>query len=215
MEPFGFPLIEMQTNGIRIMEKPEVYTPYLSEWYNLGMTTVAVSVVHYEPEKNKEVYVPHAKSYIDLPALIRSLRGYGLSVRLTCILANGFIDSPELLGNLIDFAKENKVGQLTVTPVNKPDETSENEEAWEWTNAHHLTEDQLSGIVEHVQSKGTLLWTLLHGAEVYDLGGQNICLNNCLTIQPEGDHVRNLIFFPDGTLRTYWQYPGSVILQGW
>ncbi len=212
MHPFEFPLIEMQTNGIRIAEE-ESLLPYLAAWYELGMTTVAISIVHYDPEKNHGVYVPHRDSYIDLPELIKKLHDNGFSVRLSCVLAGGFIDSPELVQNLLDFASSNKVEQLTVTPVNKPDEDrSRHKEAWDWTNKHHLPDANLREIVEYVQSHGTLLWTLVHGAEVYDVGGQNLCLNNCLTIQPHSDKVRNLIFYPDGHLRTYWQYPGSIIL---
>ena len=212
MHLFEFPLIEMQTNGIRIAEE-ENFPSYLASWYRLGMTTVAISIVHYEPEKNRGVYVPYRESYIDLPELIKKLHDSGFSVRLSCVLAGGYIDSPELLQNLLDFASSNKVEQLTVTPVNKPDEDrSRNEEAWTWTSKHHLPKDNLERMVLYVKSNGAHLWTLVHGAEVYDVGGQNLCLNNCLTTQPHSDKVRNLIFYPDGHLRTYWQYPGSIIL---
>jgi len=213
MEEFRFPLIELQTNGIRIAEDEEQFSPFLETWYRRGMTTIAISIVHWQPEKNREIYVPYKGSYIDLPKLIHFIHEHGFSVRLTCIMANEFVDSARRLRGLIEFAKENSVEQLTVTPVNKPDsEHSQNKEAWDWTNKHHLTDEQLESIVQYVKGKGTRLWTLVHGAEVYDFEGQNLCLNNCLTIQPESDSVRNLIFFPDGHLRTYWQYPGSTIL---
>lgn len=54
--------------------------------------------------------------------------------------------------------------------------------------------------------------TLAHGAVVFDLDGQNLCLNQCLTVQPDAEEMRNLIFFPDGHLRYYWQYPGAILL---
>lgn len=213
MDLYTFPLIEIQTNGIMIAENPAKYSPYLKEWYNLGMTTIAVSIVHYEKEKNREIYVPYKNEYIDLVELIKTLHSHGFSVRLTCILANGFVDSAEKLQNLVYFAKGNRVEQLTVTPVNKPDENgSRNQEAWTWTNEHHLSDLQVEDLEKCIKEKGTKLWTLVHGAAVYDFDGQNLCLNNCLTIQPESDKVRNLIFYPDGHLRTYWQYPGSIIL---
>jgi hypothetical protein len=53
---------------------------------------------------------------------------------------------------------------------------------------------------------------LVHGAIVYDLHGQNICLTNALTIEPRSDEIRQLIFFPDGHLRYDWQYKGAIIL---
>ncbi|MEK7191894.1 MAG: radical SAM protein [Patescibacteria group bacterium] len=213
MMDFEFPIIELQSNGIMISKKENRYLGCLREWYHLGMTTIAISIVHFDPEKNREIYLPYEKNYIDLPALIGTLHAVGFSVRLTCIAANGFIDSAEKLRKLIDFVKENKVEQLTLTPVNKPDEEhNRNMEAWNWTKAHHLSEEQKKEIRSFVEKEGSHLWTLSHGAKVYDLKGQNICLNECLTVQPDAGEMRNLIFFPDGHLRSYWQYEGSVLL---
>lgn len=211
MKKYEFPLVEMQTNGILLYEKQGTYSKHLREWYELGMTLLAVSIVHYDPEKNRQVYLPYKRSYIDLPGLIRLIHECGLSVRLTCILANGFIDNREKLQNLIHFAKANKVEQLTVTPVNKP-EKSENPEVWNWTNTHHLTSEQLEDIRDYIEKNGSHLLTLFHGARVYDVHGQNLCFNHCLSVHPSGEDMRNLIFFPDGHLRYYWQYPGAVLL---
>ena len=211
MEEFNFAPIELQTNGINIAEKPEIYSSYLKDWYKRGLTTIAVSIVHYEPEKNREVYLPHKKQYIDLPHLIKTLHEHGFSVRLTCILASDFIDSIEKVQKLMNFAKENKVEQLTLTPVNKPEE-SENYEVWNWTNAHHLSEEQKKEIFEYLEKNGSRVLRLSHGAIVYDVKGQNVCLNNCLSVNPDSEELRNLIFFPDGHLRYYWQYPGAIII---
>ena len=211
MEKYQFPLIELQTNGIVIADKSSAEFPHLRTWYEKGMTTVAVSIVHYDPEKNKEIYTPYRAHPLDLPRLIRILHTELFSVRLTCIAANGFIDNAEKLQELIRFAKSNKVEQLTITPVNKP-EHPENQKAWDWTNRHHLLEYQLNDIRTYLQKEASPLMKLTHGAMVYDLHGQNICLNQCLTVQPEAEEMRNLIFFPDGHLRYYWQYPGAILL---
>jgi len=87
-----------------------------------------------------------------------------------------------------------------------------NKEAWNWTNSHHLTEEQLKDIIRLLKAEATPIMTLAHGAIVYDLYGQNICLNHCLSVQPDAEEMRNLIFFPDGHLRYYWQYPGAILL---
>lgn len=213
LKKFEFPFIELQTNGILISEKYDNYKDHLTKWYDLGMTTVAVSIVHFDAKKNRQIYLPYRKSYIDLPKLINTLHTHGFSVRLTCIAANDFIDSAKKLQTLINFAKENGVEQLTVTPVNKPDEEhNQNQEAWGWTNAHTLTDKQLSEIINFVEKNGAHLITLAHGARVFDIAGQNVCLNYCLTVQPEAKEMRNLISFPDGHLRYYWQYPGAILL---
>ena len=142
---FAFPFIEMQTNGLALYEKEEQYKPYLREWYDKGMTTIAISVVHYEAEKNREIYAPHKKEYTDLPHLINTLHDIGYSVRLSCIMADGYVDSSESLEKLILFAHENKVEQLTVTPVNLPHETS-NHTVEQWTKEHYLKEEKLQDI---------------------------------------------------------------------
>jgi len=211
MKKYEFPLVEMQTNGILIHDKPEIYSRHLKEWYELGMTLLAISIVHYDPEKNRQIYVPYKKSYSDLPILVNMIHDHGLSVRLTCILANGFIDSSEKLRKMIDFAKKNKVEQLTVTPVNKPDDT-ESREVWTWTKGHHLTDEQRADIQDYVEKNGSHLLTLFHGAKVYDIEGQNVCFNSCLSVHPNAEDMRNLIFFPDGHLRYYWQYSGAILL---
>src|SRR3989344_4000508 len=100
METFEFPFIELQTNGILIALKEEKYDAYLKHWYEKGMTTIAISIVHYDPEKNREIYLPHKEEYINLPKLIETLHSYKFSVRLICIAANGFIDSSEKLVRL-------------------------------------------------------------------------------------------------------------------
>ena len=132
-------------------------------------------------------------------------------MRLTCILANGYIDDEKKLETLIGFAVANAVEQLTVTPVNKPEE-AENQNVWQWTNKHHLLPEQLAAIKTYLGVKGHPLLRLAHGAMVYDVRGQNVCLNNCLSVNPDSEELRNLIFFPDGHLRYYWQYPGSIIV---
>lgn len=213
LKQFEFPIIEMQSNGIKIAEESEKYKEHLKNWYELGMTTIAISIVHYESEYNREVYLPYKKEYINLRKLIENLHENGFSVRLTCIAANGFIDSSLKVYNLLNFAKENKVEQVTITPVNKPEkEYSHNEEAWQWTNKHHLTEEQLVEITDWIETEGVHIMTLPHGAKVFDVLGQNLCFNSCLTVDSSSDNLRNLIFFPDGHLRYYWQYPGAILL---
>lgn len=207
---YEFPIIELQSNGIMLAEKPEIYDAYLREWYNLGLNTIAISIVHVDAEKNRQIYLPYKKAYIDLPALIKKLHAFKFSVRLTCIMAAGFIDSVPLVNDLIDFARVNAVEQLTVTPVNKPAET-EDPGVWQWTAEHHLPEGATEEIGKHIAEQGTHILTLPYGAQIYDVHGQNVCFNRCLTVQPDVEVMRNLIFFPDGHLRYYWQYPGAIL----
>jgi hypothetical protein len=212
---FQFPIIELQSNGILLAERADAYAEHLRAWYDLGLTTIAVSVVHYLPEKNRAIYLPHRQAYVDLPGLIQMLHNYGFSVRLACILADGFIDSRQSLQAFIAFAQAHRVEQVTVRPVNRPacgPSNGGNGEAHAWVDQHHLGPEQLDDIRNFLDQEGALLMTLVHGARVYDVGGQNVCLTDSLTIDAGSDDLRQLIFCPDGHLRYDWQYSGAILL---
>jgi hypothetical protein len=211
MEEFEFPFIELQTNGIHIYERWEQYSPHLSDWHDLGMTTVIISIVGCDPERNRQVYLPHRDRYIDLPDLIARLHDKGFSIRLGCVALNGFIDSGERVEELIEFARGHSVEQLTIRPVNAPQDSRDND-VFNWTKEHFLTGHQFESIRNYLRLNGRELMRLVHGAVVYDVRGQNVCLSNCLTLDAEGEDIRQLIFFPNGHLRYDWQYEGAILL---
>ncbi|MBT3223988.1 MAG: hypothetical protein HN348_33385 [Proteobacteria bacterium] len=100
--------------------------------------------------------------------------------------------------------------QLTVRPVNRPEATRDTSTA-SWAEKHHLSRQALDEMAHHLDENGHLLMKLVHGANVYDVRGQNVCLADSLTLEPSGD-IRQLIFFPDGHLRYDWQYEGAILL---
>jgi molybdenum cofactor biosynthesis enzyme MoaA len=211
LSEFEFPLVEMQSNGLILADRKDEYTPHLQNWHRLGLSLIALSVVHYEPGPNRQVYVPYRKSYIDLPGLIAHLHAIGLSVRLTCVLVKGFIDDVDEVRSMVQFARENRVEHLTLTPVSKPSNPRDREH-FTWTKAHQLPVNRVTKLRRYLDRNGTRLLELSHGAIVYDLDGQNVCLSNCLTVKAATPELRNLIFFPDGHLRFYWQYGGAILL---
>lgn len=200
-------MIELQTNGIKLME--DSFDKHLLDWYNLGLTTIAVSIAHYDSNRNKSIYQPHNDNILDLTALIDKLHGKGFSVRLSCTMLNDYIGSIEELCNLIDFAKENKVEQLTATPVRKPAK-SENEEVAKYVEEHRVPEKTISDMKQFFDTNGTRLRELAHGAIIYTYKRQNICLSDCLTMNPKDNAIRQLIFFPDGHVRYDWQHEGAI-----
>lgn len=210
LQAYNFSFIELQTNGMLFLQKKEKYAEHLKKWYDLGLTTIALSIVHYENRKNQETYQPKGP-YIDLVELISYLHSIGFSVRLSCMMFKGGIDSAKEVKNLINFARKNKVEQLSVRSIEMP-EKSESREVAQWVREHKLNKRQLREIGKFLRKNGTELMRLVHGAIVYDVDGQNICFTNCLTIDPSSEEVRQLIFFPDGHLRYDWQYPGAILL---
>lgn len=211
LQPFGIPLVDLQSNGILFLEQRERYRPHLEAWHERGLTLIALSIVHYDPEKNREVYLPHRERYVDLAALVDLLHEHGFSVRLACVMADGFIDTTEEVDELIRFSRERAVEHLTLRPVRRPGR-SRDEGVASWTEEHALKPEQERAIAGHLAGRGSELMRLMHGAIVYDVDGQNVCLTDCLTIDPTGEDIRQLIFFPDGHLRYDWQYSGAILL---
>jgi len=210
LQSYDFPLIEMQTNGLTIAEG-KVSDDVLRTWYDLGLTTIAISVVHWDAEYNKEIYCPKGTHY-DLAALIGKLQCIGFSVRVCAMFLNDFIDCSERVGQMIKFCKTNKVAQLTFRNITAS-EVTEHSEVTQWTRTHALSPKTLDDIVTQFQKQATLLQHLMHGMDVYDVDGQNVCLGNCLTRDTnQTNEFRQLIFFPEGSLYWDWQYKGARIL---
>lgn len=210
MKRFEFPLIEIQTNGLALGREWEKYKPYLKKWRQLGLNTIALSIVHYKHERNKEIYSPDS-TYPDLENLIKNLHELGYSIRLSCIMLKGYIDSIEEVKNLVEKAKEWDAEQLTIRSVKVP-EKSQEQKVFNWTKQRVLSRGTLIDIADFFDKNATRLMTLDHGGVVYDFRNQNLCLTDCLTMKPNSEDLRQLIFFPDGHLRYDWRYKGAVLM---
>lgn len=208
--PYEFPFIELQTNGILMAQEGSTFEQHLPRWYELGLTIIALSVVGYDNGQNQAIFRPDGQ-YPDLAETISYLHHFGFSIRLSCTMFRGGIDSPQEVDKLIDFARSHQVEQLSIRPVRMPHDTDNREVAF-WVKEHQLNDEQLSSVSSSVKSGGIEILRLAHGAVVYDVDGQNICLTDCLTLDPNAEEVRQLIFFPDGHLRHDWQYPGAILV---
>lgn len=211
LEKYNFPLMDLQTNGVNLDKKSEKMDPYLRRWYDKGLAFIALSIVHFLPEENRRVYMPHSKNYIELPRLIDKLHEFGFSVRFSVTMFSGGIDSGEKAGQIINYAKSLSVEQLTLRKVAKPDK-SENPEIGIWTNAHMLNENQFNGIKKYLDEKGKRILLSGHNSAIYDVANQNVCLTNALTLDIDPTKIRQIIFYPNGRVRFDWQYQGANIL---
>ena len=211
MQRYEFPFVEIQTNGIALAQGKPATRDHLALWYELGMTTIALSLVHWEPKRNQPVYLPQGPDYFDLGLWIDRMHKCGFSVRLSVIMLRGWIDTPEEVESMAGFCRKHGVEQLTVRSVTRPQAAADPEVA-RFVDEHLLAADAIQDIRKRLDAKGKRLLELVHGAVVYDLDGQNLCLSNCLTIDPGDEQIRQLIFWPDGHLRYDWQYPGAILL---
>jgi len=125
----------------------------------------------------------------------------------------GFIGSWYVVAELIAFAKSANVQQLTLRPVSLPLKSRcRDDNVYNWVQEHMLPEDDLLGIASGLDHYGDYLMTLAHGAPVYDVGGQNVCLADCLSVNKPAGSAIQMIYWPDGRVRFDWQFEGSVLL---
>lgn len=210
MEPYNFPIIELQTNGINFQQNPDKYNKYLEEWYSLGLTVVSISIVSFDAEVNRGIYVPYLKEYMNLGKLIERLHNMGFSVRLSCTLIKSGLDKIAKVKKLIKMAKLWKVEQLTLRKLAIPDKAVENV-VKVWSLKHRLSQKYYDSIANLLVKEGVRISTYDYGGEVFDVDGQNVCFTNALTLSPDSEAFRQVIFFPDGHLRFDWQYQGAII----
>ena len=206
-----FPFIELQTNGLLLQNKEEVL-PYLKSWYELGLTHIALSTVHFKRKKNDEIYCKSKNKYPDLKETIDFLHKIGFSVRLACICFKDFIDNGALAIDYINFANKLSVEQITLRPLNLE---YRREDARIFTHQNHLSDKQKQSIIDAVAKEGTLLLTLDNIGKVYDYNGQNVMISFPLTKDTRSadpNNTRNLIYFPDGHIRYEWEKTGGILL---
>jgi len=211
LEPYNFPLIELQSNGTLFQHQIYKKHDHLQDWYDHGLNTVILSIVSTNPEQNRRVYLPGKRGYPPLEKTIDILHDYGFSVRLGVIGLKNHVDNPKKLEELVRYAKRHGVEQLTWRPVNKADNTV-NPEINRRIAKNEVTDEQQRIIHDYMEEHGTPLQKLVHGATVYDFRGQNLCLTHSLTRDPDSNRVRQLIFFSTGEVMYDWEYPGAIIL---
>lgn len=201
-----FPFVELQTNGILIGN--DRLDEWLPLWYKRGLNTICLSAVHYERSVNQKIY---GQDYPALEETVAFLHAFGFTVRLSIMMMKDGIDNQLDILHLIEFCRDNKVKQLTIRPLSYPKNATSQEAQWAKENT--IDDKFLQKYVQEWLDKyATPVLRLAHGATVYDVKGQNICLANCLTTNKTDEDMRQIIFFPDGTISHSWQYSGAVLL---
>jgi len=215
-----FPLIELQTNGIMLAHEKD--DRWINEWACSGMTLICVSVVHHEKLINSDMMGYKGKEF-ELSTLIERIHKAGMSVRINCTAMKGGVETSDHIHDMIDFCACFDVEQFTIREVTAPDadERVAHPGVAKWVHEHQLNQKDSDGakiagdlaIQRAVEELGgQKLLALPHGAMVYDVGGQNVCTNNCLTDTLNPEEIRQLIYFRDGHLRYDWKYPGAIII---
>lgn len=215
LAPYALGIIQLQTNALLLGQRWDIYEAYLKRWYELGLSTIAISTVHYDPDVNCQVYLPGKRQYIDLQKLIERLHAIGYTVRIVCTLVKGWVDSAEAVRAEIEAVRGWQGDQLTLRPVTLSYTPAHAPEVFAWTQDHLVAKTAVKKIRDDLTARSALARPFgNYGALWLDLGGMNVVLSNCLTVSGQADQERQLIFYGDGTITTDWQFPGTVILAG-
>jgi len=166
-----------------------------------------VSGVHHE----QNARIVH-QDYPDLSITIEYLHRLGFTVRLCLMMHRQGVCTVEGLWDVVEFCRNHGVEQLTARSIRKPEHVY-NKAAADFVNLNGLTDADVAEIHADVARNGDQIMKLDHGAVVYDIGGQNLCMSDCLTL-PKDENLRQLIFYSDGRLAYDWQYQGAVLLGG-
>lgn len=223
-----FPSIELQTNALQIGrlangQKSRLTEKMLLKWLELGLNTIAISVVGVRPEDNNLIYCGSRigtifdsnDNYPDLMVTIKYLRQLGFSIRLCVMMQENMVDDPDDVKEVLDFCRRNEVEQCTIRPIRRPTEEKRADDYFRYIDKYGLSDTKIETIKQWVEANGTPLLTIAqggHAAVIYDVDGQNLCIADCLTVDATTDDIRTLIFYPNGRISYDWQYPGAVIM---
>lgn len=187
-----FPIIEIQTNGIKLSNN------ICKTLKHCGVTIVAVSCVDYLQDTNKNMY---GADYPELRETIELLHKYDLTVRLSCTLIKDCIDCPDDIDYFLEYFKDLGVEQFSFIPVGH----FGNNSYAQWCINHEVDKH----VWDRIEDKGTLLWKTSYSGSIYDYEGKNVYIANCLSNPVKG--IRSLIYYPDGHLRYSWTKSGAII----
>lgn len=167
-------LVELQTNGILLQN-------FLDELLEYKLDCISISCVHYENNKNREMY---GYAYPDLVELIRFIDGQ-IKTRLTCTMIKGYIDSVGKIEDFIQYWGYMPVSEITFIPIG----STGNSLYAQWAKEHAVNID--------------------YPTKSYSKRGRSIWFRECLG-NVDGT-TRHLIYFPDSKIRTDWTDVNSDI----
>lgn len=205
----GFPIIELQTNGLLLRSLAE--KGHLKKWKKEGLNLVALSCVSARQEVNKDMI---GKGYLDLEESVKILHDHGISVRLSCIMIRGLVHDLERSKEMIQYANRIGVEQLKLYPVSLAKNCLRND-IKEWLDQRIPLGVDMTMLKQHLDACHVTLRHLAHGDTVYSYSDdetedQNVAFGSCLT-ESSGNDIRQVIYCRDGHVRYSWQYKSAIL----
>jgi hypothetical protein len=207
---FRFPLVDLQTNGIRVL----ALIDNIKRWHDNGLSLVCISMAHQNAMRSNQLMGIEYPRFNYWRSVDR-LHDIGMPVRLNCTLLNSGVRTIDDVDQLVAKCYSHGVEQLTMREVETPDIKSYSPSAH--IAVEYVRQEKPVGfsaqIHQHLVNEGAKrLLDLPHGASIWDWNGQNVCISNCLTSTTDPNDIRQIIFFPDGRIMYDWKYEGARLL---
>lgn len=116
-----FDPVNLYTNGIRIGTDAQFCDKFLPQWQQLGLTSVYVSTYSDNPALNADAF--RVNAYPPFGIIFTRLKEYGLKVRASVILKNGYTDTPEKFQTLSERFLRMGVDNVTAWPLKDEDDS--------------------------------------------------------------------------------------------
>ena len=208
----GIPKVELQTNGVRLIDEE-----LLKDLANLGLNTVAISIASPDAKESANIM----KIDFNYWELIEKLKKYGFLVRISLNMIKDNLKNVDI--SLAEWAKELKkrgVHQLALRELGLPniDNIQQDKQLvkniCDWIQEHKLKERDVNFtlLYDEIEQPDRLLRRLPFGINIYDYHGLSTCITTCMTDTVNPDEIRSLILQPDGHVYHSWNFEGSILL---
>jgi hypothetical protein len=224
----GIPILELQTNGSRLLELVE--RPFMTEercssfmtscmadvFSALGINTIAISISSLNPLDNAALMgLPESYDWKEAAgAVVRA----GMLCRISLNLLKSEVATQptpaQWLIGTVDTLKDIGVHQLTLRELDKPLIVRQGKAAIDisaWIDEHALDKHEAKMLRLYIENGGVKLRPLSYGGSVYDFQGLSVVLTDCMS-DTQSEEVRSLILQSDGHLYHSWNYKGSILL---
>lgn len=201
-----FPFINMFTNGIDLVNNPEIRNHYLPLWQKLGLTAVAISIHDVDYEKNRRAYnVPDDFDFPRLEEMVKVVRDAGLAPRVTLLLHKGYCDNVDDYRRNLDVLKQMGVHMVTSWPLCNPDGSR---------NKYTPSRLNLFRIRFFLWNSCPRIFNQIWGGGVYNYHGLSARLTTYVSEHsPTNNYIRQLVLFQDGTVAYSWFQEGAFCLK--
>lgn len=201
-----FPFMNLFTNGIELVNNPDMRDHYLPLWKKLGLTAVAISIHDVDYDKNREAYnVGGEANFPRLEEIVQVVKNAGLVPRVTLLLNKGYCDNAEDYRRNLDALKAMGVHMVTSWPLCKP-----NGERNEYTPSRW----NLFKIRFFLWSNCQRIFNQIWGGGVYNYHGLSARLTTYVSEhKPTNNFIRQLVLFQDGTVAYSWYQEGAFCLK--